>query len=63
MKSLLLLTAPLLASLALADEPAPNADKRALHLAVQRDGQRNQSAAAAISLPVGERAWVQLGAG
>lgn len=54
----------LLASLAVhADEPAPNADKRALNLAVQRDGQRNQSAAAAVSLPVGDSAWVQVGAG
>lgn len=59
----LLLLAALLAGLAHADEPAPNADKRALNLAVQRDAQRNQSAAAAVSLPVGQRAWVQLGAG
>lgn len=58
-----LLAAALLAGLAHADEPAPNADKRALNLAVQRDGQRNQSAAAALSLPVGERAWVQAGVG
>ncbi|MBW8760588.1 MAG: hypothetical protein JF586_23655 [Burkholderiales bacterium] len=58
-----LITALLFAAIAHADEPAPNADKRALNLAVQRDGQRNQSAAAAVSLPVGERAWVQLGAG
>jgi hypothetical protein len=54
----------LLAGLAAhAEEPAPNADKRALNLAVQRDGQRNQSAAAAVSLPVGEHAWVQAGVG
>lgn len=53
----------LLAGLAQADEPAPNADKRALNLAAQRDAQRNQSAAAVVSLPVGERAWMQLGAG
>ncbi|MBW8845597.1 MAG: hypothetical protein JF607_11585 [Burkholderiales bacterium] len=58
-----LITALLFAAIAHADEPAPNADKRALNLAVQRDAQRNQSAAAAVSLPVGERAWVQLGAG
>lgn len=56
-------TALLLASLAHADEPAPNAGKRSLNLAVQRDGQRNQSAAAAVSLPVGDRAWVQAGVG
>lgn len=46
-----------------AEEPAANADKRALNLAVQRDGQRNQSAAAAVSLPVGDSAWVQAGVG
>lgn len=46
-----------------ADEPAPNADKRALNLVVQRDGQRNQSAAAAVSLPVGQSAWLQAGVG
>ena len=63
MKSLILITAPLLAGLALADEPAPNADKRSLNVAVQRDAQHNQSAAAAVSLPVGERAWMQVGAG
>ena len=53
----------LLAGTAYAEGAAPNADKRALNLAVQRDGQRNQSVAAAVSLPVGERAWVQFGAG
>ena len=60
-----LATLPLLiASLvAFADEAAPNADKRALNLAVQRDGQRNQSAAAALSLPVGDSAWLQAGIG
>jgi hypothetical protein len=63
MKSPLLLTALLLAATAHADEPAPNADKRALNLAVQRDGQHNQSAAAAVSLPVGDSAWVQAGVG
>ena len=58
-----LIAALLLAGLAHADEPAPNADKRALNLAVQRDAQSNQSAAAAVSVPVGDRAWVQAGAG
>ncbi len=45
------------------DTPAPNADKRALHLAVQRDAQRNHSTAAGVSLPVGQRGWVQAGVG
>jgi hypothetical protein len=63
MKSPLLFVIVAAAGLAQADEPAPNADKRALNLAVQRDGQRNQSAAAALGLPVGQRGWVQLGAG
>jgi hypothetical protein len=64
MKSpLLFATALLLAGLAHADEPAPNADKRALNLAVQRDGQHNQSTAAFVSLPVGDSAWVQAGVG
>ncbi|MCY4752876.1 hypothetical protein [Pelomonas aquatica] len=64
MKSpLLFATALLLAGLAHADEPAPNADKRALNLAVQRDGQHNQSAVAAVSLPVGDSAWLQAGVG
>ncbi|CAM3733508.1 hypothetical protein [Roseateles saccharophilus] len=62
-KAPLLLTALLIAGLAHADEAAPNADKRALNLAVQRDGQHNQSAAAAVSLPVGDSAWVQAGVG
>jgi hypothetical protein len=63
MKSPLFIAAWLLAGLAHADAPAPNADKRALQLTVQRDGQRNQSGAAAVSLPVGDSAWVQAGAG
>lgn len=58
-----LIAALLLAGLAHADEPAPNADKRALNLAMQRDGQRNQSATAAVSLPLGDSAWVQAGVG
>jgi len=58
----LLFTALLLAGLAHAEEPAPNADRRALNLAVQRDGQRNQRAAA-VSLPVGQSAWLQAGVG
>ena len=53
----------LLAGVAHADEPAPNADKRAVTAAVQRDANSNQSAAAAVSLPVGRSAWVQAGVG
>lgn len=64
MKALTLLSTLLLAGLAAhAEEAAPHADKRALNLAVQRDGQRNQSAAAAVSLPVGQHGWLQAGAG
>lgn len=61
--TLLLVSALLAAGLARADELAPNADKRGLNLAVQRDGQHNQSAAAALSLPVGDHAWLQAGVG
>ncbi|HEY9108799.1 MAG TPA: hypothetical protein VIN58_19140 [Roseateles sp.] len=46
-----------------AEEAAPNADKRAVNLAVQRDAKGNQSAAAAGSLTVGSNAWVQAGVG
>lgn len=63
LKPTVLAAAALLAGIAHADEPAPNADKRALNLAVQRDGQRNQSAAAGVSLAVGDSAWVQAGVG
>jgi hypothetical protein len=59
----LLAAALLLAGLAQADEPAPNADRRALNAAVQRDAKGNQSAAASVSLPVGRSAWVQAGVG
>lgn len=63
LKPTLIATTLLLAGIAHADEPAPNADKRALNLAVQRDAQHNQSAAAAVTLPLGESAWVQAGVG
>jgi len=63
MKALVSLSLLLAGLAAHADEPAPNADKRALNLAVQRDGQRNQSAAASVSLPVGDSAWLQGGIG
>ena len=56
----ILLALPLLAQ---ADEPAPNAGKRAVSVAAQRDSQKNQQAAASLSLPVGDRAWVNVGAG
>lgn len=46
-----------------AEEAAPNADKRAVNLAVQRDAKGNQSTAAAGSLTVGSNAWVQAGVG
>ncbi|WP_457418256.1 hypothetical protein [Roseateles sp. P5_E7] len=55
-----LLALPVLAH---AEEPAPNAGRRAVSVAAQRDSQKNQQAAAALSLPVGERAWVNVGAG
>lgn len=50
-------------TLAHAEEAAPNADKRAVNLAVQRDAKGNQSATAAASLAVGSNAWVQAGVG
>ncbi|MEO6279984.1 hypothetical protein [Roseateles sp.] len=55
-----LLALPVLAH---ADEPAPNAGRRAVSVAAQRDSQKNQQAAASLSLPVGDRAWVNVGAG
>lgn len=60
---LVALAAALLAVAARADEAAPNADKRAMTLAVQRDAAGHQSAAAAVSLPVGRSAWLQAGVG
>lgn len=55
-----LLAIPLLAQ---ADEPAPNAGRRSVSVAAQRDSQKNQQAAAQLTLPVGQRAWVNVGAG
>lgn len=46
-----------------AEEAAPNADKRAVNLTVQRDAKGNQSTAAAGSLALGRSAWVQAGVG
>jgi len=46
-----------------AEEAAPNADKRAVNLAVQRDAKGNQSTAAVGSLTVGSNGWVQAGVG
>lgn len=61
--SLLVIAGLLLAGGARAEEAAPNADKRALQMAVQRDARGNQNAAATLSLPVGRKAWLQAGAG
>jgi len=55
--------AALLALPAHAEEAAPNAGHRSISVAAQRDSQKNQQAAAALSLPVGDRAWVNVGAG
>ncbi|MFG6429992.1 hypothetical protein [Roseateles sp. LYH14W] len=55
-----LLALPVLAQ---ADEPAPNPGKRAVAVAAQRDSLKNQQAAASLTLPVGQRAWVNVGAG
>ncbi|RZL38095.1 MAG: hypothetical protein EOP35_06685 [Rubrivivax sp.] len=52
-----------LPALAHADELAPNAGRRAISVAAQRDSLKNQQAAASLTLPVGERAWVNVGAG
>ncbi|MDR7335271.1 hypothetical protein [Roseateles asaccharophilus] len=60
---LVVAAALLLGSHADAEEAAPNADKRAINTAVQRDARGNQSAAAAVGLPVGSQAWVQAGVG
>lgn len=59
----LVVVALLLGGLAQAEEAALNADKRTINTTVQRDARGNHSAAAAVSLPVGSRAWVQAGAG
>ena len=50
-------------TLAHAEQAAPNADKRAVSMAVQRDAKGNQSTAAAGSLALGSNAWVQAGVG
>jgi hypothetical protein len=43
--------------------PAPNADRRQLSLGLQRDAQGHQLSLAQLGLAVGQRGWVQLGAG
>ena len=63
LKPLAIAAALLVGGLAHGEDAAPNADKRAIHTAVQRDARGNQSAAASVSLPVGRQAWVQAGAG
>lgn len=46
-----------------AEGAAPNADRRALSATAQRDAQGNANATLALSLPVGQRGWVQAGLG
>lgn len=63
MKTPILVLAALSAALARADEAPPLPARSSLDLAVQRDGQHGQSAAASVRLPVAAGAWVQAGAG
>jgi hypothetical protein len=49
--------------LAHADTPAPNSGMRFVNVGGQADSQHNQQALATLSLPVGQHAWVQAGAG
>jgi hypothetical protein len=44
-------------------DPAPNADRRHVSLGVQRDAQGHQLSLAGLGLAVGQRGWVELGAG
>jgi hypothetical protein len=46
-----------------ADTPATNEGMRYVSAGVQADSQHNQEALSAISLPVGQHAWVQVGVG
>jgi len=45
------------------DTPAANAGMRYVGANVQRDARQNMASLAVLSLPVGERGWVQLGGG
>lgn len=45
------------------DTTATNADMRYVAASLQRDAQHGQAVMGLLSLPVGERAWVQLGGG
>ena len=49
--------------LAHADTPPPNSGMRFVNVGGQADSQHNQQALATLSLPVGQHAWVQAGAG
>jgi hypothetical protein len=51
------------ASTSRADAPAPNADMRYVSVGAQADTQHNQQVLSALSLPVGQHAWVQAGVG
>lgn len=60
--------APLLAlatvsEAAWADTPAPNEGMRYVSVGAQADNHHNQEAVSTVSLPVGQHAWVQAGAG
>lgn len=57
------LAAVALPVIAHAESVAPNADRRALSAAAQRDAQGNANSALALSLPVGQHGWVQGGLG
>ena len=46
-----------------ADTPAPNDGMRYVSVGAQADSQHNQEALSMVSLPVGQRAWVQAGVG
>ncbi|MBT9524194.1 MAG: hypothetical protein IV105_02960 [Rhizobacter sp.] len=46
-----------------ADATATNADMRYVAASLQRDAQQAQAAMGLLSVPVGERAWVQVGGG
>lgn len=52
-----------LPALAQTEEQAPNAGRRAVSVAAQRDSQKNQQAAASLTLPVGRHAWASVGGG
>lgn len=61
--TLLALAAVSLPVIAHAEGAAPNADRRALSIATQRDAQGNANSTLTLSLPVGRHGWVQGGLG